>query len=78
MTEREDFKAKIQARMLNGEPFTYGELCAENRTEDASLYRAIGGCTLIDQTIQKLRKSGKITGERKGRTFIWRATEGAN
>lgn len=76
ITEREDLKAKIQARMLNGETFTYSGLCDRYRAEDSSLYRRTGGCTLIDQTIQKLRKAGKITGERKGRTFIWRATNG--
>lgn len=49
----------LEARMLSGEPFTWGQL---------------GGTSEVDRTIQKLRKAGLIAFERKGRNCVWRAT----
>ena len=69
-------RAKIEARMLNGEPFTFSGLCQDFLAERRAMATPDDG-TLIDRTIQKLRKAGKITGERKGRKFIWRAASEA-
>lgn len=56
---------KLEARMLSGEPFTYGGLCAEQ------------GDTLdkdrtIDKAIQRLRRKGLIAFAREGRNVVWR------
>lgn len=64
----DDIKAKIEARMLNGQPFTYGDLCAELKTAGRDLDRK------IDQMIQKLRKKGKIAFTREGGRVVWKAT----
>lgn len=52
-------KDELEARMLSGEPFTWAQL---------------GGSTLVDQTIQRLRKRGLIEFKRQGRNCVWRAT----
>ena len=59
--------ATLEARMLSGEPFTYGGLCDtfgvsfnETRTR------------LIDRTIQKLRRKGLIAYRREGGAVTWR------
>ena len=63
---------KLVERMLSGQPFTYGGLCAtwgeavnETRTR------------LIDRTIQKLRRAGKIAYRREGRSAVWLPTSSA-
>lgn len=61
----DDIKQKIETRMLNGQPFTYGDLCAEMRTAGRDVDRK------IDQTIQKLRKKGKISYSRVGGRVVW-------
>lgn len=78
MTEREALKTEIESRMLSGEPFSYGTLCASFRAMHRRVFDQVQGDRLIDQTIQKLRKSGKIRGERHGRGFIWHAEEQAD
>lgn len=55
---------QIEARMLNGAEFTFKGLVDRYGEEH---YR------LIDRTIQKLRKAGKISHRREGRDFIWSA-----
>jgi hypothetical protein len=55
---------QIEARMLNGAEFTFKGLCDRYGEEH---YR------LIDRTIQKLRRAGKISYRREGRDFIWSA-----
>lgn len=67
----EDIQAEIENRMLSGDSFTYGDLCAlfyQNHGFECD--RA------IDRTIQKLRKKGKIAFERKGGRVVWAATKG--
>jgi hypothetical protein len=75
-TEHENLKTKLHDRMLNGKPFSRNDLLADLRDHDRELFTYAVSCSRLDQTIVKLRKAGKITGERKGRTFIWRATNG--
>lgn len=64
----DDIKQKIEARMLNGQPFTYGDLCAELKTAGRDVDRK------IDQTIQKLRKKGRIAFQRINGRVVWAAT----
>jgi hypothetical protein len=58
-------KATIEARMLSGKPFTYMELC-KTHSKDNDNDR------LIDRTIQRLRRAGKIYMTREGRYVVWR------
>lgn len=58
----------VESRMLSGEPFTYGELCAAFTSDDDR-------SRTIDRTIQKFRRKGLITFERKGKRIVWTATE---
>ena len=62
----EDIKSEIENRMLTGVPFTYGGLCDRFRND-----YGIDCDRTIDQTIQRLRKQGKIAFKREGRNFIW-------
>lgn len=58
------FKDRLEARMLSGKEFTYSGLQDEfNRRDDDRV---------IDRTIQKLRKAGKITCERKFGKATWK------
>lgn len=62
-------KQEIEARMLSGKPFTYMELCkthSDNNDNDR----------LIDRTIQRLRRAGKIWFMREGKSVIWRVYKG--
>ena len=54
----------VTERMLRGPAFTAYGLCDTWGHEHMRL---------IDRTIQKLRKAGKITGRREGRTYVWKA-----
>lgn len=67
-------QATIIAKMMNGEPFTYGGLCAWRR-KFVGAFQHGDHDRLIDRTIQKLRREGKIAFERKGRLTIWRMIE---
>ena len=50
-------------RMLSGEPFTYGALASlRNGDKDR----------LVDKTIQKLRRAGKIAFAREEGRVVWR------
>ena len=61
-------KEALEARMLNGEDFTYGGLSKEFDTKDDN--------RLIDRTIQRLRKAGKIAIlKRTAKGVIWRAVK---
>jgi hypothetical protein len=62
-------KDEVEARILSGEPFTYGALCdwrlgtgdqGENRDR------------LIDRSIQRLRRKGLIAFKREGGKVVWR------
>lgn len=55
---------QIEARMLSGAEFTFGGLVDRYGKEH---YRR------IDRMIQRLRKAGKVTKRRDGRSFIWKA-----
>lgn len=74
--ERENLRDKIQSRMLSGTPFTRSGLCRDFRDRNPALYHEQNAFTLIGVLITNLSKAKKIAGERKGRTFIWRATNG--
>ena len=74
-SEAKELEEAVTDHMLAGGPFTYSGLCRNFRAENATIFDRFGGDRVIDRTIQKLRKAGKIKGERRGRTFIWRAEE---
>jgi hypothetical protein len=61
-------EAQVEERILRGPEFTAAGLCDRYGHEHMRL---------IDRTIQKLRKAGKITGRREGRTFVWKAASDA-
>lgn len=58
--------AKVEERMLSGEPFTYGQLCKDFCGDDYDFSRK------VDALIQKLRRRGKIYMTREGRYVVWR------
>jgi transcription initiation factor TFIIIB Brf1 subunit/transcription initiation factor TFIIB len=60
----------LERRLLSGEPFTYGEMCAYARRLglDEEHHRA------VDKTIQRFRKRGWISFVRVGRSPLWTAT----
>ena len=70
-TEHREIQAKLEQRMLSGEPFIYGRLCAW-----AAMHLGVDeDCTrLVDRTIQKLRQRGAIAFERRGRETVWTRT----
>lgn len=57
---------KLEARMLSGEPFTYGGLCADEQGDILDKDRT------IDKAIQRLRRKGLIAFTREGRNVVWR------
>jgi hypothetical protein len=61
---------ELIARMLNGASFTYGGMCSAYGDEVHE-----SKTRLIDRTIQKLRRAGKIAYTREGRLVVWRPTE---
>ena len=56
----------LERRMLNGEPFTYCQLYAAF-TDDKDQSR------VVDKTIQRLRKAGRIAFVRERGIPVWRA-----
>lgn len=72
-------QAEIEARMLSGEPFTYSGLCAWRADKEQGAYKTQFGDhdRLIDRTIQKLRRAGKIAYKREGNLTVWRPVEAA-
>lgn len=68
-------QALWEARMLSGEPFTYGQLCARRRATAApeDRFKHDDHDRLIDRTIQKLRRKGLIAFTREGSKVVWRA-----
>ena len=68
---------EIEARMLSGEPFTYGGLVSRR-----SKLGEGGVCgdddRLIDRTIQKLRRRGLISFQRAGNVTTWSLTLPSN
>ncbi len=70
-TEHRAILAKLEQRMLSGEPFIYSRLSAwAERTfgfDEAET-------RLVDRTIQKLRRRGAIAFERRGRDVVWTKT----
>lgn len=62
-------KAAIEARLLSGEPFTFGEVVQwANREFADEQYRE------VDKAIQRLRRRGLIAFERKGARIEWTRT----
>lgn len=67
MSERIDIAA-IEARMLSGEPFTYGGMCARFDVGDRG--------RTTDKTIQRLRRRGLISYRRiPGQGVVWATVE---
>ena len=64
---------KLVARMLNGEPFTYGELARQFAPGKTGAHDDSN--RLVDRTIQKLRRKGLIGFKREGGKVIWKATK---
>lgn len=64
---REDRERDIRRRMLSGKPFSYGGLVADGFEPN--------GTRIVDNMIQKLRKSGLISFKRVGGRVVWTATE---
>lgn len=71
-------REEIEARMLSGEPFSYGPLCHVRKMaimeDSGDIVRDGDHDRLIDRTIQKLRRKGLIAFERKAGRVIWTAT----
>jgi hypothetical protein len=65
---------EIETRMLSGEPFTYGGLCAWRATAERMPgdTRHYDHDRLIDRTIQKLRRKGLIAFTRERGLVVWR------
>lgn len=59
---------KIEARMSNGEPFTFMQLHQLSGC-DSDTYR------LADRALQKWRRKGWISFKRKGHTPVWFLTD---
>lgn len=59
---------KIEDRMMSGEPFTFRQLQSLS-VSYIDTYR------VADRALQKWRRKGWITFERKGRTPIWSLTD---
>lgn len=57
--------------MLSGAEFTYGGVVALRHQMDGVDQDRD---RLVDRTIQKLRRAGKIAWTREGRTVVWRKT----
>lgn len=74
MTQQE-----IEARMLSGEPFTYGALSEWRASieQGAIRTRVLDHDRLIDRTIQKLRRKGLIAFTREAGSVVWRPAGGA-
>jgi hypothetical protein len=64
----------LEERMLSGEPFTYGALCEwrAEREQGAVRTKNYDHDRLVDRTIQKLRRAGKISFTREGGKVVWR------
>ena len=67
-----DVQAQLIQRMLKGDPFTYSSLCVYRGVRLEGRQCAYDEDRLVDRTIQKLRKAGKITFTREGRSVVWR------
>lgn len=62
-----DILTKVEKRIVSGEPFTYGGLCALNPNEAKD--------RLVDKTLQRWRRNQLITFTREGRQVLWSLTE---
>lgn len=62
---------EIEARMANGRPFTYAELCVLARLHGNHENRS----RLCDKTVQRWRRRGLISFTREGRSAVWRLTD---
>jgi predicted transcriptional regulator len=63
-----DTQQQIIDHMLSVGEFTFGGVVAKFGGHDSDNYR------VVDRTIQKLRRAGKIKKRREGNTFIWSKT----
>ncbi|CDP50670.1 hypothetical protein [Devosia sp. DBB001] len=67
MNELEELRDKMEAKMADGEPFTFSDL--HKGFPDYEAYR------LADRLIQQWRKRGWISFVRVGRSTIWSLTD---
>jgi hypothetical protein len=70
-TEHRAILAKLESRMLSGEPFIYSRLAA---WAERQFGFNEAETRLVDRTIQKLRRRGAIAFERRGRDTVWMTT----
>jgi hypothetical protein len=68
-TEREALRARMEARMTQGKPFTYGDLWIGLRADTCDVSR------VADQCIQRWRKRDWIAFTRQGGKVIWSLTD---
>jgi hypothetical protein len=68
-TERESLRAKIEARMSRGDPFTYGDLYINLDSATCDVSR------VADQCIQRWRKRGWVAFTREGGRVVWSLTD---
>jgi hypothetical protein len=69
--EHREIQAKLESRMLSGEPFIYGRLAA---WAEAAFGFCEADTRLVDKTIQKLRRRGAIGFVRRGHDVVWTKT----
>lgn len=69
MTEQKALIEQIEARMLNGEPFTYWDIVNE-------FANGFDRDFLVDMAFKKLRKAKKIKHRREYNRLVWRAVGG--
>lgn len=67
MHDVEELRVKMEARMVDGEPFTFSDL--HHGFPEHEAYR------LADRLIQQWRKRGWISFVRIGRSTIWSLTD---
>lgn len=71
MSNNSEERAALEHRMLNGGPFTYGQLCVWREKIEHNGGRGGDEDRLIDRTIQKLRRQGLIAFQRAGNATVW-------
>jgi hypothetical protein len=65
----------LEARMLSGQPFTYGDLSRQFSPGGIKAHH--DASRVVDRTIQKLRRKGLIAFSREDGRVVWRATNGS-
>jgi hypothetical protein len=66
--DRQEILKAVEARMANGEPFTFVQLHSPFSGQEVAAFR------IADRAIQKWRKKGWIAYALEGRTPVWSLT----